>query len=151
MSNTIPNKFQPLWDVQLKYIAELEAMEQEQIKNPTFGLKKIRNLIKLQKSILHSALGWRKKYHDKPVIKPSEPQVLPTEKHADKTIAKLNPSRLTVQHTSDIKALEMEGLSLSEISDRLMLDEDKIKKYLGKLRKDRQPRNLLHTSNSKKK
>ena len=143
-------KYQEIWDILLASIAELEKLEQCK-ETPTPLLVKTRKVIKMQRAFLHS-IGYRKNRHDRNVIAQSiipQGKVLPTEEKADKQAPKYK-GRLTPQHGSDIKRLEAEQLSVEVISDRLMIDAEKVKNYLKKLKKDRQPKNLIHVTNGKK-
>ncbi len=143
-------KYQQIYDVLLNGIKELEKIEAEQLKNPTFGVKKVRLMIKLQKSVLHTQ-GYRRKPNERNPIAAqviNEPNILPTEKRAKKDDSKYS-GRLKPQHGSDIKHLEMEGLNVQQISDKLWISAEKVEKYLKKLKKDRQPRNLIHVTNGK--
>lgn len=151
MSN---NKMQPLWDVILKSVSELEKMEQNESNHLQKGV--IRNLIDTQKKVLHAQLGWRKKYHSKEAVKPPKVNTkateLPTVKKAQEQKEKAAPKRLSQQQSSDIKALHLEGLKANEISDKLMIVEEKIVSYLKKLAKEkRNPKNLIYVTNGDKK
>jgi hypothetical protein len=143
-------KYQKIWDILLDSISKLEELEQDK-ETPTALLVKTRKVTKMQRAFLHS-IGYRKKHHERNVIAQSiipQTKVLPTEEQANRAAPKYK-GRLTAQHGSDIKRLEAEQLPVAVISDRLMIDEDKIKSYLKKLKKDRQPKNLIHVTNGKK-
>lgn len=142
------NKMQPIWDLLQKQIKELEQFQEDNKANP-FLVKHSKNVILLTTKVLRSK-GWRKKYHDRstPAVSVPKQTELPTQKLANKEAPKYG-GRLTAQQGSDIQALEKEGKGSKEISDLLMIVEEKIIKYLKKLKKSRQPKNLIYATNGK--
>jgi hypothetical protein len=144
------NKMQPLWDLQQAHIDKLEAIALEQKENPTFGVRKVRELIQYEKQLKRKLLGYRKENQNRKPPVQDKKQELPTAKHADRTKEKYS-GRLTTQHTSDIKALEVEGLDLASISEKLWIEEKKIKSYLSKQKKEKGAGQILYVTNDPKK
>lgn len=142
------NKMQPIWDLLQKQIKEVEKFQEANKDNP-FLFKHSKKVAILSTKVLRST-GWRKKYHDRetPAVSIPKQTELPTQKHANKEAPKYG-GRLTAQQGSDIQALEKEGKGSVEISDLLMIVEDKVIKYLKKLKKNRQPKNLIYVTNGK--
>ena len=141
-----------IWDAQLDYIEELKKLES------SFSIQEqrdLKRLIKMQGRVLHS-FGYRPRYHGKNKIDlgvaesiPKQSKELPTAVEAKTKTEKVNPKRLGPQQASDIAALERKGKTAQEISNELMIVEEKVVKYLAKLKKQRQPKQLIHVTNGK--
>ena len=142
------HKKQPIWDELQRQIKEFEQFQEDNKDNP-FLVKHSRVVTKLMVKVLRST-GWRKRYHDRetPAVSIPKQTELPTQKHANREAPKYG-GRLTAQQGSDIQALEKEGKESKEISGLLMIVEEKIIKYLKKLKKNRQPKNLIYVTNGK--
>jgi hypothetical protein len=142
-------KFQKdvLFPLQLALIKQLEELVEGA---PVDSFRVTTDLLNTNKTILYK-IGYREPA--KPKKAPSHPfplqktkggmAVTISEQEAAEKHDKATPQRISKQLLHDIELLDKEKLSVSAISDKLMITEESISKAIAKLRKKNQPQNVI--------
>ena len=133
--------------MQQAHIAKLEQLVADA---PNDTVRVAKDLLTTNKTILYK-IGRREP--TKPKKAPVHPfplqktqggmAVTISEQAAAEKQDKATPKRISAQLLNDIELLDKEQLSVSEISDKLMITEEAISKAIVKLKKKNQPQNVI--------